>query len=174
MSLTDIKTMNNFVGGVVNINIETNNFPYAFFEIDTTEQSMHEKVLDTYKKFSIDVVSHRVGKGYHYFGNYIDRQIWTDWYAELKKFNPKYPPLTLRITKKYKEELFERPVYHEVMYKPLNWARSLMHFLNKEMKGENSTNIWSAMRDVGLPNYFKCVVYPLDSTKKEAEPFGLR
>ena len=152
-----------WVAGVVNISpLLGKDHPYTFFEVDTVEESVHSFILETYHKFNIDVVSQRVGKGYHYFGNNTDRQIWREWYGTIKHFNIKWPPLTLRITKKIPDEVFERPVYHEAQYVLLNWCRALMHFLNKEIRHENSTNLHSAMNDCGLSKYFKCVLYKVE------------
>jgi len=152
-----------WVAGVVNQEPRLGpNFPYTFFEIDTKEQKVHDYVLSVYKKYNLDVIEHVIGKGTHFFGSTTDRQIWREWYSELKSINEKYPPLTLRITKKFSNELFERPIYHEAQSKPLDWSRSLMHFLNKEIKGKNRSDLHFSMNDCGLPKYFKTVVYPVE------------
>lgn len=152
-----------WVAGVVNFSLHLGrDFPHAFFEIDTTDEASHKHVLDSYKRFNIDCVSQRIGNGYHYFGNAIDRQIWREWYLTVKELNYKYPPLTLRITKKFRDEVFERPAYHEAQQITPNWSRALMHFLNKEIRGENNTDLHKAMESVGLKKYFKTVVYKVE------------
>lgn len=152
-----------FVGGIVRISPEKGrDFPYTFFELDTVDQTQHEFVLNQYKKFNIDVIYQRVGKGYHYFGNMVDIQIWREWYADLKPLNPDFPTITLRITRKTIKETWEKPVYIMATSEPLNWAKALMHFLSKEKIFENSTNIHTAMKHCGLPKYFKCVVYDVE------------
>lgn len=150
-----------WVAGVVRIDpVRGNNFPFTWFEIDTTDEKTRDFVLSIYKKYNLDVIEQRLGKGFHFFGSQCDLTVWRDWYAELKHINEQYPPLTLRITKKFPNEVFERPIYHEA--KGLeNWARSLMHFLNKEKKGQNSSNLWKAIDSCGLQKWFKCVVYGL-------------
>lgn len=156
-----------FVAGVVRFDpIRGPNFPYTFFEIDTRDESVKDFVISIYKKYNIDVISHKVGQGFHFFGGQVDLTIWRDWYAELKHLNEKYPPLTLRITKKFDTEIFEKPVYYEA--KGLeNWARSIMHFLNKEIKRQNSTNLWTSTNSCGLNKWFKVVVYPLGEKKND-------
>jgi hypothetical protein len=151
-----------FVAGVVNVEPDSSrDFMYAFYEIDTTDTKIHEFVLSIYTKHNIDVVSHHCGKGWHYFGAKIDRMLWREWYAELKHLNVKYPPLTLRITKKFQGEVWERPIYHEAQLVTPNWSKALMFFLNKEQSDDNPVNLWKAMRRCGLEKYFKCVVYPI-------------
>lgn len=157
-----------FVAGVVNISpVLGKDHPYTFFEIDVIDEKTFNQVLVNYERFNIDVVSHRIGKGYHFFGGNTDRQIWKEWYSKIKHLNLKYPPLTLRITRKFDDEIFERPVYHEAQSKPLDWSRSLMYFLNKELRRENSTNLHESMNRCSLSKYFKVVVYPLDSGEKK-------
>lgn|SRR5574337_339175 len=152
-----------YVAGVVNIDPKVSgSFPHTFFELDTTDINVRDKVLGIYKKYNLDVVEHRIGKGWHFFGNKVDRQIWIEWYSELKDLNPLYPPLTLRISKKFPTEVYERPIYHEAQEVVPNWSRSLMSFMNKVIRGENSTNLWSAINHVGLTKWFKCVVYPVE------------
>lgn len=161
MSQTQIKRI--WVGGAVNINQQLGrDFPHTFFEIDTADKTIHEVVLTVYKKHNLDVISQRVGKGYHYFGGHADRQLWKEWYSDLKHFNPLYPPLTLRITKKFIDEVWERPVFHEAKEVVPNWSKAVMSFLNKSIGGTNNVNIHKAMNHAGLPKYFRCVVYPVE------------
>lgn len=157
-----------WVAGVVNTPQDGTgkDFPFTFFEIDTDEPNVDQQVLNVYKRFNLDVVSQRIGKGYHYFGNQIDRAIWREWYAELKNLNPLYPPLTLRITKKFIDEVFEKPVYHEAQNVIPNWAKALMHFLNKEIRGQNDTNLYKATQACSLQKYFRVVVYKVNLQQK--------
>lgn len=156
-------TAKRFVGGIVRINPMTGkDFPYTFFELDTTDPIQHQTVLNQYEKFNIDLVYQRVGKGYHYFGGMVDVQVWREWYKDLKPLNPDFPTLTLRITRKFGTEIWEKPVYVEAQSRPLNWAKALMHFLSNEKHFANSSNIHSAMNHCGLPKYFKCVVYDVE------------
>lgn len=151
-----------FVGGVVNIDPRIGgNHPYTFFEVDTRDKTIHEKVIEVYKKYNLDLVYHSIGKGAHFFGGNVDRQIWIEWYSELKSLNVEYPPLTLRITRKFDDEIFEKPVYYEAQSVITNWSKSLMHFLNKEKDFKNDTNIRKAIYACGLQKYFKETVYPI-------------
>lgn len=152
-----------WVGGIVKISPQKGKeYPYTFFELDTTDPVQHEFVLNQYKKFGIDVISQRIGKGYHYFGNTINIENWRKWYKDLKPLNPDFPTLTLRVTRKSGKEVWDRPQYIQNNAKPENWARALMHFLNKEQNYHNSTDIHKAMNHCGLPKYFKCVVYDVE------------
>lgn len=155
-----------FVAGIVDVDSslskeKARDNPYAFWEIDTTDPIIHKLVIDTYTKYGIDFIEHRIGKGYHYFGDKISRETWRDWHKDINHTNEKFPALTLRISKKYQDEVFERPVYHKVKYDPSNWARALMFYLNKELRGENSTNLHKSMESCSLQKYFITVVYPL-------------
>lgn len=151
-----------FVGGVVNYNKELGkDFPFCFFEIDTIAENTHQFVLESYKKYNVDVISQRIGKGYHYFGGVLSREIWKDWYASIKELNIDYPPLTLRITRKFDDEVFEKPLYHEAQSVVPNWSKAVMHFLNKEKDFKNDSNIRKAIYACGIPKYFKETVYPI-------------
>lgn len=137
--------------------------PYAFWEIDTLDDKVHELVLSTYAKHGIDVISQKLGKGWHYFGDKVTREQWKLLHEKLVNFsgNEKFPALTLRITKKFNNEYYEKPVYHQNKYPPANWAKALMYYMNKEIRGENSTNLHQSMKDVSLHKYFITVVYPI-------------
>lgn len=155
-----------WVGGIVKISPEKGkDYPYTFFELDTTDPVLHNFVLNQYRLFCINVVFQRVGKGYHYFGDMTHIETWRKWYKDLKPLNPDFPTLTLRVTRKSGKEVWERPIYMESVHiaaNPPNWARALMHFLNKEQSYTNSTDIHTAMKHCGLPKYFKCVVYDVE------------
>lgn len=155
-----------FVAGIVDVDPsldkeKARDNPYAFWEIDTTDEAVRKLIIITYEKYKIDFIEHRIGKGYHYFGDKVSRETWRDWHQEIKHTNPKFPALTLRISKKYQDEVFERPAYYRVKYDPSNWARALMFYLSKEIRGENSTNLHKAMEACSLQKYFTTVVYPL-------------
>lgn len=150
-----------FCAGVVNIGPLGKDHPCAFFEIDTTDEKVRDYVISVYKKYNIDCVEHRVGKGWHFFGGMVERTIWVDWKNELQHLNPKYPPLTLRISKKPTDSTFERPVYHESKEVLPNWSRALMHYINKEIKGENHTDLWQSMYNCSLEKYWQLTVYPV-------------
>ena len=155
-----------FVAGIVDVDPtldkeKARDNPYAFWEIDTIDEPTRKLVIDTYAKYKIDFVEHRIGKGYHQFGDKVSREVWKAWHDEIKHTNPKFPALTLRISKKYKDEVFERPQYYKNRYDPSGWAKALMFYLNKEIRGENVTNLHDSMKSVSLQKYFVNVVYPL-------------
>lgn len=129
-------------------------------DIDVDDIKNYDAVLDAFKKYQVDVISQRVGRGWHFFGDVVDYETWKQIWIEIKPYaDPQWAPHTLRLTKKRVDELFERPVYHKHKNDPPKWARALMHFLCKTIRNENSSNIWSAMRDTGLNRYFQCTVY---------------
>lgn len=158
-----LKPNERWVAGIVNIAPDVGkDHPYAFFEIDTVDEKTHQFVLDRYKKYNLDCVSHRIGKGYHYFGGQVDLQIKNEWYSELRHLNVRYPPLTLRVTKKFKDEIYERPMYHEAQNVVPNWSKALMFFMNKVIRNQISTDLWAALDSVGMRRYFRCTVYKVE------------
>lgn len=169
-----------FVTGIVdadpNLSIEENRqIRYAFWEIDTTDDIHHNLVLQTYKEYGINFVSHRIGKGYHYFGEKIPVEKWKQWHNDLVRLvgNKEFPALTLRVTRKYNDEIFERPVYYGTEPIPAHF-RGLMHFLNKEMKYQNDTNLKKASHHSGLDKYWKVVFYGLCPICLSSSPDSLK
>ena len=157
-----------FVLGIVDVDPnlskeESKDNHYSFWEIDTIDQEANKLVIQTYEKYSINFVEHRTGKGWHYFGEKIHYTVWKEWHQELVKLvgNKEFPALTLRITRKFDSEVFERPIYHQVTSPPQDHHRALMHFLNKEMKRQNTWNLKKAVHATGLERYYKIVCYPL-------------
>lgn len=137
------------------------NYPrHNWCDIDIYENERLESVLEVFKKHQIDVVSQQLGKGWHVFGDIVAYETWKQVWLEIKPYaDPLWAPHTLRLTKKRTDEVYERPIYHKNKNDPPNWSRSLMHFLCKAIRDENSSNIWSAMHDTGLDKYFQCTVY---------------
>lgn len=132
-------------------------------DIDTTNIDNFNNVLAVYKKYQVDCISQRCGKGWHFWGDIVDYPTWLKIWTEIKPFaDPKWPPLTLRMSKKRPDEIWERPVYHRHKNDPPKWAKSVMSFLCKALRNENSTNLWQAMHQVGLDKYFQCVVYSVE------------
>lgn len=160
-----------WVGGIYNwevistkeIRIKGGYPRHNWCDIDIDNIKNYNAVLNIYKKYQVDVISQRVGRGWHFFGDVVDYDLWKKIWAEIKPYaDPMWAPHTLRITKKRPEELYERPVYHKHKNDPPNWAKSLMHFLCKTLRHENSANIWSAMHDTGLDKYLQCTVYMVE------------
>lgn len=167
MSEQETQTKKVWVGGVVNRDPKIpkgtpNADRYTFFEIDTPDLRTHEFVLKIYQNFGINVCSIRCGQGYHYFGDVVNIQTWREWYEVLKPLNEKYPPLTLRITKKRENEVWEKSIYHNFKSEMPNWAKAICHFLNKELRHENDTWIKTAMERCGLSKYWRCVTYQVE------------
>lgn len=135
-------------------------------DIDILEQNRFDSVLKVFEKYQVDVISQRLGKGWHFMGDLVPFEQWLTIWKEIKPYaDPLWAPHTIRVTKKRPDEVFERPIYHKFKNDPQNWARALMSLLCKSIRNENSTNIKSAMHQVGLDKYFQCVVYPIEIKK---------
>src|SRR5689334_2058579 len=98
---TPLKENEVWVAGVVNVipglsKEEARLQRYAFFEIDTTDENVFNFVLESYKKHDINLISQRIGQGYHFFGDLMPIESWKEWYLEVRELNKQYPPLTLR------------------------------------------------------------------------------
>lgn len=164
-------TKKTWVGGIYNWNANTTKdirvkggyARHNWCDIDVDNIENYNQVLSVFKKYQIDVVSQRVGRGWHFFGDLVDYEVWKQIWSEIKPYaDPMWSPHTLRLTKKSDNELFEKPVYHKHKNDPPRWARSLMSFLSKVTRNENSSNIWSAMHHTGLDKYFQCTVYVVE------------
>lgn len=169
MTQEEIKKV--FVCGVYNwpANItkeERRTFDYPrhnWCDIDTTDQLNYDSVLAVFKKYEIDCVSQRCGKGWHFWGDLVEYSSWQKIWDEIRPFaDQKWAPHTLRISKKKPTEIWERPIYHQHKSPPPKWARALMSFLCKALRNENSTNLYQAMHQVGLDKYFQCICYPIE------------
>lgn len=132
-------------------------------DIDTTNTENLESVLAVFKKYQVDCISQRCGKGFHVWGDLVEYPLWQLIWDEIRPFaDPKWAPHTLRMSKKRDNEVWERPIYHKNKNEPEKWARALMSFLCKALRNENSTNLWNAMHQVGLDKYFHCTVYQVE------------
>jgi hypothetical protein len=132
-------------------------------DIDTDNVENYNAVLAVFKKYQVDVISQRVGRGWHMFGDLVEYDLWKQIWIEIKPYaDPLWSPHTLRVTKKRKDELWSRPIYHKHKNDPQNWAKSIMAFLCKTLRDENSSNIWTAMHSVGLHKYFQVTVYGVE------------
>lgn len=139
---------------------------HNFCDIDILEDSRLEAVLQVFEKYQVDCISHRVGRGWHVFGDIVPYEIWKVIWSEIKpQADPKWSPLTLRISKKFSEEIWERPIYHKNKNDPPDWARALMYYLMKALRDENPYNLWTSMKRCGLEKHFGCTVYPVEKVK---------
>lgn len=165
---------NVFVGGIYNWNestskqerIKNRNYPrHNWCDIDTTDIKYYESVINVFKKYHVSCIGQRCGKGFHIWGDLVPFDLWLKIWDEIRPYaDPLWQPHTLRVTKKRADEVWEKPVYYDNgnnnNIKP--WMRSLMSFLCKTLRNENSDNIWNAMHHVGLDKYFQCTVYPVE------------
>lgn len=138
---------------------------YNWCDIDVVNIENHNAVLDVFKKYSVSCISQRCGKGRHFFGDLVPDQTWIKIWSEIKPYaDPLWQPHTLRVTKKRVDEIWERPVFHDNgnnnIIKP--WMKSVMSFLNKSLKKDNSNDIYSAMHHSGLDKYFQCTTYRVE------------
>jgi len=169
MTLETVKKV--WCGGIYNWNVKTNKEErkkggygrHNWCDIDTTNIENYNAVLQVFKNYNVDVISQKLGKGWHFFGDFVDYETWRQIWSEIKPYaDPLWAPHTLRITKKRPEEIWERPIYHKHKNDPQNWAKSIMAFLCKTLRNENPSNIWAATHSVGLHKYFQVTVYGVE------------
>lgn len=144
--------------------IKDKNYPrHNWCDIDVLQQERFDSVLEVYKKYNIDVVSQRLGKGWHFLGDLVDFDTWLKIWLEIKPYaDPNWPPHCMRLSKKKENEVFEKPIYHKHKNDPPKWSRALMSFLCKTIRNDNPDNLWTAMHRVGLDKYFQVTVYPVE------------
>lgn len=170
MSQTEIKKV--WVSGIYNwpshiTKEERQKFDYPRYnwcDIDTTNIENFNRVLEVFQKYQVSCISQRCGKGWHFWGDMQEYPQWQIIWNEIRPFaDPKWAPHTLRISKKRTDEVWERPIFHANGNNEIKkWMKSLMSFLCKALRNENSTNLYNAMHHTGLDKYFQCVVYQVE------------
>lgn len=167
----EAKTQKAWVGGIYNWEAKTtkeirrkHEYPrHNWCDIDTSNIENYNRVLEVFKNFNVNCVSQRCGRGWHFFGDLVELQTWQKIWDEIRPFaDQHWAPHTLRVVKKYSNELFELPIYHKHESNPPKWSKALMSFLCKSIRNENSENIWASMHHVGLDKYFQCTVYQVE------------
>ena len=69
-----------------------------FFEIDTHESEIRNKILSVYHKNNLDVIFHKTKMGIHFLSpTLITLEKWKNCHNELLEINPKCPQICLRI-----------------------------------------------------------------------------
>lgn len=138
---------------------------YVFFELDKSDQKYFDEVIQTYEKYGIGVVSHKIRRGYHFFGEPRPDDVRREFQRRLQHLNfDGSLNTTLRIKRKSEDEIFEPSVWHGGD-RP-NWAKSLQYFLALEARNEIEDYDITAKR-CGLHKYFKpqrghfVIFYPL-------------
>lgn len=135
---------------------------YSFCDIDVLEEERFDKVLDVYRKYQVDVVSQRLGKGWHFISDVVDFDTWLKIRMETKPYvDPLWPPHCIRLTKKRENEIFEKPIYHQHKNERPNWSKAIMWFLTKTQRDGNPKNLWAEAKHAGLHKYFQVTVYPV-------------
>lgn len=141
--------------------IKNKNYPrHNWVDIDVLEQNRYDSVLEIYKKYQVDCVSQRLGKGWHFFGDEVPFDLWLKIWLEIKPFaDPRWPPHCIRLSKKRENEIFERPIYHKHKNEPPRWSRALMSFLCKTIRNETSNDLRATAWQCGLDKYFQETLY---------------
>ena len=146
--------------------IRNKDYPrHVWVDIDTTDIQNYQSVLEIFKKYSVDAIWQKCGKGGHFWSDVVEYNMWLKIWDEVRIFaDPRWAPHTLRISKKRSDEIWERPVYYNNSnssnLKP--WMKSLMSFLCKALRNENPTNLWNAMHQCGIQKYFQGTVYQVE------------
>lgn len=161
-----------WVGGVYNWSATStkeerrrnNEYPrHNWCDIDTFDTKFYESVIKIFQENEVNCIGQKCGRGFHVWGDLVSFDLWLKIWNEIRPFaDPRWPPHTIRITKKRQEEIWEKPIFHKHESDPKPWSRSLMHFLCKTLRNENSENIWNAMHQVGLHKYLQVTVYPVE------------
>lgn len=172
MSETEQKTKEVWVAGIYNWpvsitkeeRIKNPEYPrYNWADIDTTNIENYDNVLAIFKKYSVSCIGMRCGKGYHVFGDEVPYELWKKIWLEIKPYlDPRWAPHTIRISKKRDDEVWERPVYYNNGRTIQPWMKSVMSFICKALREENSQNLYYAMHKTGLDKYFQCIVYKVE------------
>ena len=136
---------------------------YNWCDIDTTDPTYYDSVIQVFKKYKISCVGQRCGKGFHVWGDLVPFELWMKIWDEIRPFaDPLWAPHTLRISKKRQSEVWERPIFYDFGTGLKPWMKSVMSFLCKVLRNENSSNIYNAMHNCGLNKYFQVVCYPVE------------
>lgn len=162
-----------WVGGIYNWNVnfkekakrrEIPTYPrHNWGDLDTTDENNFKAVLKIFEDNKICVVSQRIGKGFHIFGDLLPYEKWLDIQKQMQPhLDPNWPDHCLRITRKKSDEVWERPIFHANGNEMPKWARSLMSFLSKVLRNENHHDIWNAIHHVGLDKYWQCTCYSVE------------
>lgn len=135
---------------------------HNWVDIDTDNIINYDSVLKVFRDNKVSCITQRCGRGWHIFGDLVQFDVWQRIWNDVRPYaDPRWAPHTLRVTKKRPEERFDKPIFHNFsnLPKPQPWMQSLMHFLCKSVRGENSNNLKAAIHQAGLDKYFECPKY---------------
>ena len=136
---------------------------YNFGDLDSTDENNFNSVLKIFTDRKIPVVSQRVGKGYHIFGDIQPYDTWLEIQKQMQPYlDPNWPDHCLRITRKRPDEVWERPIFHANGNDMPKWSKSLMSFLSKVLRNENHHDLWNAMHQTGIDKYWQPTVYDVE------------
>lgn len=134
-------------------------------DIDTKDRKYYDSVIQIFKENNVSCIGQICGKGAHVWGDLVPFEKWMKIWDQIRPFtDPLWAPHTLRISKKRKDEIWERPVFYNFsnLDKPKPWMQALMHFICKALREENSSNLKVAVHQCGLNKYFECPRYPVE------------
>ncbi len=147
---------NKYTTGLVITN-NTNNDRFLFFELDNpVDIEDHQKVIDVYRSFGLDLLLHRSGHGRHYLSpTLIDVETWKKAMVELKQINTKCPMTTLRwIPNKYTHE-------REIWFHSFGWYNTNDDRRNSDQLSNLLNKNFQSMFEGSVDTDLKFVRYPL-------------
>lgn len=134
---------------------------YIWCDIDNKDPSNLNAVVQVFKENNVNVITQDLGKGFHCLGDFVDYQTYMKIWNKIKPYaDPVWPPHCIRLSKKREDELYERPVYYGFKSQEVpRWAKAVMHWMNKEIRGENPHDFRDSAQIAGLDKYFQIAVY---------------
>lgn len=131
---------------------------YLFWEIDNQEEELLYEVLEIYRFMKLPVYVHKTMRGYHFLSvKPICDSVFQWCISNIRRTNPKYPPLTLRIKpNKYQNE---KEIWNEGFI-----IADTFHSDTKYLRD------WIVNQDyVKLQEHYQIVWYPLKKTQEELD-----
>ncbi len=147
---------NKFTQGIVITN-NTNDKRFLFFELDTpVDIEDHQKVIDVYRRYGLDLLLHRSGHGRHYLSpTLISVETWREAMKELKQINKKCPMTTLRwVPNKYVHE-------REIWFHSFGWYNTNDNRRNSDQLSKLLNKNFNSMFEGTIDTDLKFVRYPL-------------
>ena len=105
-----------------------------FFEIDTHDKILFDKILNIYYENSLDVLFHKTKMGYHFISpTLILKDKWKEIHNSIKEINPRCPQICLRVegNKYANEDLYFYKAGVRINSTPDKNVESICNFLNK-------------------------------------------
>lgn len=134
----------------------SNDQRFCFFEIDNPFNPLiFYEIIDTYRRFGLDLCIHRSGHGIHFLSpTLVSKEVWKGFHVTLKHINPKCPMTTLRIhANKYPDEAaiwFSGIQCHYFNYDRRN-SIELSQLINKWFESQFTRDIHTDLKFVRYP-----------------------